>query len=77
MNAVGRKKVIAKYIMNQFEGDYASAQISIREYMNPFTGYENKKTKVLSLRDSREKKFDWNSFSSLLVASPVLFIISF
>ena len=39
---VGRnKKVIAEYIRNQLEEDYAADQISIKEYIDPFTG--NKK----------------------------------
>ena len=34
------KKVIADYIRNQLEEDYASDQISLKEYMDPFTGSE-------------------------------------
>ena len=42
MDTVGRnKKVIAEYIRNQLEEDYAAEQISIKEFMDPFTG--NKK----------------------------------
>lgn len=36
------KKVIADYIRNQLEEDYASDQISLKEYMDPFTGSERK-----------------------------------
>ena len=36
-------KVIAEYIRNQLEEDYAADQISIKEYMDPFTGRENKR----------------------------------
>ena len=37
--AVGKnEKMIANYIKNQLEQDYASDQISLREYMDPFTG---------------------------------------
>lgn len=43
MDTVGRnKKVIAKYIRNQLEEDYASDQISVKEYMDPFTGNKSK-----------------------------------
>ena len=43
VDTVGRnKKVIAEYIRKQLEEDYASAQISLKEYIDPFTGSENK-----------------------------------
>lgn len=39
VDTVGKnKKVIADYIKNQLEEDYATDQISIKEYMDPFTG---------------------------------------
>ena len=42
VDTVGRnKKVIAEYIRNQLEEDYAADQFSIKEYIDPFTG--NKK----------------------------------
>ena len=42
VDTVGRnKKVIAEYIRNQLEEDYAADQISIKKYIDPFTG--NKK----------------------------------
>ena len=37
-----QKKVIETYIRNRLEEDYASDQISIKEYMDPFTGGKNK-----------------------------------
>ena len=44
MDTVGRnKKIIAEYIRNQLEEDYASDQMSIKEYMDPFTGDKNRK----------------------------------
>ena len=54
VDTVGRnKKIIAEYIRNQLEEDYAadqirsdqirSDQISIKEYVDPFTGDKNKK----------------------------------
>ncbi len=43
VDTVGRnKKVIAEYIKNQLEEDYAHDQISIKEYIDPFTGNPNK-----------------------------------
>ena len=42
VDTVGRnKKVIAEYIRNQLEEDYVAEQISIKEFIDPFTG--NKK----------------------------------
>ena len=44
MDTVGRnKKIIAEYIRNQLEEDYAVDQIRIKEYVDPFTGDKNKK----------------------------------
>ena len=43
VDTVGRnKKAIAEYIRNQLEEDYAADQISIKEYIDPFTGSKNK-----------------------------------
>ena len=43
VDTVGRnKKVIEKYIQNQLEEDFANDQISIKEYVDPFTGAKNK-----------------------------------
>ena len=43
VDTVGRnKKVIADYIRNQLEEDYASDQISLKECMDPITGSERK-----------------------------------
>ena len=36
------KKVIENYIRNQLEEDYASDQISLKEFIDPFTGSKNK-----------------------------------
>ena len=50
VDTVGRnKKVIAEYIRNQLEEDNASDQISLKEYMDPFTGAKNNRLK----KDSR------------------------
>ena len=43
VDTVGKnKKMIAEYSKKQVEEDYASDQISIKEYTYPFTGSENK-----------------------------------
>ncbi len=39
----GAIKIIAECIRNQPEEDYAANQISIKEYVDPFTGDKNKK----------------------------------
>lgn len=42
-DTVGRnKKVIQQYIQNQLEEDFATDQISIKEYTDPFTGAKRK-----------------------------------
>ena len=39
VDTVGRnKKVIESYIKNQLEEDFANDQISLKEYIDPFTG---------------------------------------
>lgn len=43
VDTVGRnKKVIEKNIQNQLEEDFANDQISLKEYVDPFTGNKNK-----------------------------------
>ena len=43
VDTAGRnKKAIEQYIRNELEEDYASDQISIKEYIDPFTGSQNK-----------------------------------
>lgn len=43
VDTVGRnKKAIAEYIRNQLEEDYTADQISLKEYIDPFTGNKNK-----------------------------------
>lgn len=43
MDTVGKnRKMIAAYIQNQLEEDYATDQLTIREYMDPFTGSKRK-----------------------------------
>jgi len=42
VDTVGRnKKVIEKYIQNQLQEDFANDQISLKEYIDPFTGNKN------------------------------------
>ena len=44
VDTVGRnKKVIEEYIKNQLQEDIAADQISLKEYMDPFTGVKNTK----------------------------------
>lgn len=43
VDTVGRnKRVIAEYIKNQLEEDFANDQMTIKEYADPFTGAKNK-----------------------------------
>jgi len=43
VDTVGKnKKIISEYIRNQLEQDYASDQISIKEFTDPFTGSKSK-----------------------------------
>lgn len=42
VDTVGRnKKAIAEYIRNQLQEDIASDQITLKEYIDPFTGDKN------------------------------------
>ena len=44
MDTVGRnKKQIAEYIRNQLALDQIADQIGLKEFVDPFTGRENKK----------------------------------
>ena len=43
VDTVGKnEKIIRDYIRNQLEEDYMKDQISLKEYMDPFTGSKNK-----------------------------------
>lgn len=43
VDTVGRnKKVIADYIKNQLEEDFIADQLTLKEYIDPFTGSKNK-----------------------------------
>ena len=43
MDTVGKnEKMIQEYIRNQLEEELASDQISLKEYMDPFTGSKRK-----------------------------------
>ena len=43
VDTVGKnEKIIKEYIRNQLEDDYMKDQVSIKEYMDPFTGNKNK-----------------------------------
>ena len=42
VDTVGKnKKIISEYIKNQLEDDYTADQISMKEYLDPFTGNKN------------------------------------
>ena len=44
VDTVGRnKKAIEKYIKNQLQEDIMNDQLTIKEYIDPFTGSNNKK----------------------------------
>ena len=46
VDTVGKNaKKIEEYIKNQLQDDIATDQISIKEYMDPFTGEQVKKSK--------------------------------
>ena len=52
VDTVGKnKKVIADYIKNQPEEDYATDQIGIKEYMDPFTGSKKQQAKQTAARE--------------------------
>ena len=43
MDTVGRnERVISEYIQKQLQEDYYTDQISMSEYIDPFTGIKNK-----------------------------------
>ena len=49
VDTIGRnKKVTAEYIRNQLEEDYALGQISMKEYIDPFTGDRKKQAKKVA-----------------------------
>ncbi|MBQ6232875.1 MAG: hypothetical protein IJJ80_05155, partial [Clostridia bacterium] len=57
VDTVGRnKKAIAEYIRHQLEEDIASDQISLKEYMAPFTGSKNTKAKEKAALAAARKK---------------------
>ena len=50
VDTVGRnKKVIENYIRNQLQEDIVADQISMEEYLDPFTGEEIKRRKIVPL----------------------------
>ena len=43
VDTIGKnKRIIEEYIRNQLEEDFAADQITMKEYMDPFTGSKNK-----------------------------------
>ena len=54
VDTVGRnKKAIKAYIQNQLEEDKMSDQISIKEFIDPFTGSKNPKAQIKPLKGLR------------------------
>ena len=52
VDTIGRnKKVTAEYIRNQLEEDYSLGQISMKEYIDPFTGNKSKQAKKAAARE--------------------------
>ncbi len=52
VDTAGRnKKVIAEYIRNQLEEDFAAEQMSIKEYIDPFRGDKRKRAKKAAARE--------------------------
>ena len=50
VDTVGRNKKIENYIRNQLQEDIVADQISMEEYLDPFTGEEiKKKRKIVTL----------------------------
>ena len=46
MDTVGKNaKIIENYIRNQLEEDFATDQVTMKEYVDPFTGSKNKEAK--------------------------------
>ena len=65
MDTVGRnKKQIQEYIKKQLEGDPLADQMSIKEYVDPFTG--SKQTNAYPLRSGLKKQCSWQTFSGPL-----------
>ena len=47
VDTVGRnKKQVAEYIRNQLQADQMADQIGLKEFVDPFTGRENKKAQI-------------------------------
>ncbi len=47
VDTIGKnKKVIAEYIRNRLEDDYAEDQANVKEYTDPFTGNKRKQAKI-------------------------------
>ncbi|CXT82006.1 IS605/IS200-like transposase [Staphylococcus aureus] len=62
VDTVGRnKKVIENYIRNQLQEDIVADQISMEEYLDPFTGEKNKKVIENYIRNQLQEDIvaDW------------------
>ena len=68
MDSVGcNKKIIAEYIRKQSEENCAADQMSIKEYMDTFTGDKNKKISKGSRLKRLPEMVMWCQTTSLLV----------
>ena len=57
VDTVGRnKKAIAEYIQKQLEDDYMAEQISLKEYIDPFTGSKKQYAKKTAARERLPEK---------------------
>lgn len=73
VDTVGRnKKVIEEYIKKQLQEDIMSDQISIKEYVDPFTGEPQEKTRKskTALAVVCERTCGWRTYSMGLKARP-------
>ena len=73
VDTVGRnKKVMEQYIRNQQQEDYADDQLSIKEYIDPFTGKPEKEGKEKSpLRGGRWESCKWQTVRRAFRLSPL------
>ena len=55
------RKAIQEYIRNQLQEDYTNDQMSIKEYVDPFTGHSVSKNLFDTLTDDQESSKDKES----------------
>ena len=64
INTIGKNaKKIEEYIRNQLQEDYTADQITLKEYIDPFTGEPSKERQTKNrLSGSRRKICGWQTF---------------